>query len=658
MKRLLGNCIVFEYGRLSITKKLKGMLRGCGEDVLLEDSIELSHIWTALVGIGSAEESVGFIVENIWQYLLRPLWKERRPQTPHSFTSEDKAELIFDNVVRDYAMSAVHSSGDKSDIHTIGASRMPFPQLLEQISQILTFMWTEIFCGNEDIIRLASVKFFGGDLPSSPLIDTLIDTLTCLMPKNEGELTVFTKSIEKPCKDFEVKLLALGLYPSIDRLKSGNVSIIGKKPQSLSDVVVDMNSRFAEVRRKEILGRGRDLLLSDYHNTMLAGGDATEDDPASAGDIGDPSAIMEHSGSFSMQALQFENCQVSLAACRILKLVHDVMKQACASSPCLAAMLYQSARDCFELFMAIIPVRFADVIDTVPRMGAVLYNDSCYIAHNCTLITHFYKEELGKIDISLQNNCGFIDFIPRIRAMGEKCLSGHVEEQRATLSELVTRINLNPANDAEGRKNTSRNGLVGAVGGALLKNIGGLGGLGDFAARSMGGNAKEKGVLSTDRFLTESVNDEESAGLVVRHLERLMGQWQGVLQEIVYDRVIGYLLEDVLRAVMRPILETDCVTESAGGDISRVFRTVQRARSVFIINGSDNEAVCKIVPSWSKFCALTDLLEYSLSEVAEWLPRRKFSSFTGSEMNKLIKALFEDSPRRKGILNSILEMTS
>ena len=109
---------------------------------------------------------------------------------------------------------------------------------------------------------------------------------------------------------------------------------------------------------------------------------------------------------------------------------------------------------------------------------------------------------------------------------------------------------------------------------------------------------------------------------------------------------------------MQPILETDCVTESAGGDISRVFRTLQRARSIFIINGSDDEAVCKIVSSWSKFCALTDLLEYSLSEVAEWLPRRKFSSFTGSEMSKMIKALFEDSPRRKGILNSILEMTS
>ena len=48
-------------------------------------------------------------------------------------------------------------------------------------------------------------------------------------------------------------------------------------------------------------------------------------------------------------------------------------------------------------------------------MAAVLYNDSCYIAHNCTLITHVYKEDLGKVDTSLNDNSGFIDFIPKFR---------------------------------------------------------------------------------------------------------------------------------------------------------------------------------------------------------------------------------------------------
>ena len=32
-----------------------------------------------------------------------------------------------------------------------------------------------------------------------------------MVPKNEIELIQFQKSIEKPCQDFEMKLLALGL---------------------------------------------------------------------------------------------------------------------------------------------------------------------------------------------------------------------------------------------------------------------------------------------------------------------------------------------------------------------------------------------------------------------------------------------------------------
>jgi hypothetical protein len=31
-------------------------------------------------------------------------------------------------------------------------------------------------------------------------------------------------------------------------------------------------------------------------------------------------------------------------------------------------------------------------------------------------------------------------------------------------------------------------------------------------------------------------NDEEAAALIVRHFERLKGQWHGVLQEAVYER--------------------------------------------------------------------------------------------------------------------------
>lgn len=50
---------------------------------------------------------------------------------------------------------------------------------------------------------------------------------------------------------------------------------LGKKNLSLSDVVADLSGKYTVMRRREILTRGRDLLLSDYHNTMLAAGDGT-----------------------------------------------------------------------------------------------------------------------------------------------------------------------------------------------------------------------------------------------------------------------------------------------------------------------------------------------------------------------------------------------
>ena len=37
-----------------------------------------------------------------------------------------------------------------------------------------------------------------------------------------------------------------------------------------------------------------------------------------------------------------------------------------------------------------------------------------------------------------------------------------------------------------------------------------------------------------------SENNEEAAALVVRHFERLKGQWHGVLQDVVYERYAHY----------------------------------------------------------------------------------------------------------------------
>lgn len=65
-----------------------------------------------------------------------------------------------------------------------------------------------------------------------------------------------------------------------------------------------------------------------------------------------------------------------------------------------------------------------------------------------------------------------------------------------------------------------------------------------------------------------------------RHLEGLSSQWLGVLQETVYARLMGYLVEAVLRESMRPVLGAECIAEAEGAEICRVYRSLQHIRCV------------------------------------------------------------------------------
>ena len=226
-------------------------------------------------------------------------------------------------------------------------------------------------------------------------------------------------------------------------------------------------------------------------------------------------------------------------------------------------MFYETARDCLELFMAVVPMKFADVVKTSPRMGAVFNNDCCYIAHNTTLISHTYRHDLGKTNDKLLGSVGLIDFIPRYRSLGEAVLSQHVEDQRQRLYELVCRINITTeleevtsASDSKPRPSVRRAAGRMLVGGIQLASRIGIEALTAAAASytNSGSSGSATSDVSTAEALpttsvsisngwqsssttsTTNTNDVECAKLVVQHVERLGQQWQGVLQEAVYSR--------------------------------------------------------------------------------------------------------------------------
>ena len=111
LRRLLNNCIMCEYGRISVNKVLSGMIRGKGEDLLLvSQSIQLKDIWMSLSSIGHLDESVHHFVNIIMNSMIKPLWKEKKAIAPQIFSDDVKAELVFDNIVRDVSLSNTSES--------------------------------------------------------------------------------------------------------------------------------------------------------------------------------------------------------------------------------------------------------------------------------------------------------------------------------------------------------------------------------------------------------------------------------------------------------------------------------------------------------------------------------------------------------------------
>jgi hypothetical protein len=495
MKRLIKSCYEVTCGKIQVNKLISGVIKG--EDDIIEIPIKLSDIWNALVMTKQAEAVTADIVHLIWTFIFTPLWKEKKISPPKVTTDESTSSLTFESIMKMLAVSSTVIAKDHVSKETLSSCRIPVSQLMDFLGQVLSFLWSEVFCAHEDVIELMCIALYNN--PTYSLRTILEDTIMHHLPRLESEVAGYQRLLDKPARDLQQKLKTLRLLPLGE-----DTAEVG----FLVSIISELTAKFITERRKDVLSRARDIILADYHNVMSASGDAQEDEPSSAGDIGDQKAMHEQSGSFQIQALRFDPCQVSLASCRILKLLHEVLREACGSTPDLARLLYYCARDCLELFLAIVPVKFAHIMSTVPRMGAVFFNDCSYMAHNCTLISHLYRAELGIANAGLLETSGLIDYIPRFRMAGEEVLAAHLHEQRQTLEALVMRIRLSPGGEEEEEEEGRR-----------------------------------------------QVNDEEGAGLIVRHMQKLTGQWQGVLQESVYERLQGHLVESTLRACMSPLLE-------------------------------------------------------------------------------------------------------
>jgi hypothetical protein len=101
LTRILTESVQFDFGRVSVHRELKGVLRS--EDIIINEPIALRDVWAAVTLCRRTDEVVEGLLRDLWTFILRPLWREKKPQAPRSSCVEEHrlAELHLESVARE-----------------------------------------------------------------------------------------------------------------------------------------------------------------------------------------------------------------------------------------------------------------------------------------------------------------------------------------------------------------------------------------------------------------------------------------------------------------------------------------------------------------------------------------------------------------------------
>jgi hypothetical protein len=327
-------------------------------------------------------------------------------------------------------------------------------EALDAVFRALRFVWSRVF--DERGLDLVP-----GLWPR--LEGLLLDRLRRAVPESWEGMEVFAGLGER-VRAFEDSVAEFGLHGA-----GGE--------RALSDVVVNAEESFAHKARVSRLSRARDLLLGEdaFNSVLVGGGDGT-----GAGQHQEP-APEEGGDDDDGEGLEMRAMRVSAGAFELAKLADDALLQASRSpSERYALVLVQTARDLFELFRALAPLRTR----SGPRDAMLLRNDFEFLAWRLTALAHahaFPAPLAGKV-CTVDLAPGFVD---AAEALYAKELAARSEEVAAAVADALQRraqAGFAPALEALDRvareweavlggRRAPRQDLLGAAAGAVVSAL-------------------------------------------------------------------------------------------------------------------------------------------------------------------------------------------
>ena len=163
--------------------------------------------------------------------------------------------------------------------------------------------------------------------------------------------------------------------------------------------------------------------------------------------------------------------------------------------------------------------------------------------------------------------------------------------------------------------------------------------------------------LGSNESVSEWDDAETALKAAIHHLRHLSQTWKNVLTRNVYNIAMGNLVDTVFVLFLEPVLKAPELSEPATQFMHYLYlEAAKSAAELFHTDGSAEglfKIAAKYAVEFEKLQSIGQFMVMRLDDIQRWLEQGKFKSVKAKELSHLVTATFDESEKRRSLLNSL-----
>mmetsp|Transcript_16652 Transcript_16652/g.27552 ORF Transcript_16652/g.27552 Transcript_16652/m.27552 type:complete len:541 (+) Transcript_16652:148-1770(+) len=438
-----------------------------------------------------------------------------------------------------------------------------------RLFELVKFLQKHVFSGRGDLLKQFGEETWAA-MCEACLKDSLLDSISDAKP---DALDALKKQVSR-------------LEPDLTE-----AGYIEASTRPLTAFVEDLDTHYAERRKQRLITEAKHLCISECTETTLP--PALLDGKEASGGRETPRM---------MESPRTVRAQVSTRIVSFLSLIRQSLDEACNTSPKCAESLVIGVKESLGLYHTVIPTCHGDLMEKIPFISMVFYNDCNYLASQLSTLGVTYR---SRLPMDLAPKASFLEMIPSVRQVANVWLGKMMRSQHEELAKFLDEI-----------------------GGFRNASVGGKAGVIDLTFKQMVHH-----LTTLSKVSREVLPQNVYIGFVAQLIDALLAKITAQVQSL---KDIGAEDSEILHRVLTPLPDKLLAAASAS-----------LGESVAEFN-----AISAQVPSLVKYRLLAEMMDLPIAEIVSNFELGKLSCFSVSEVRSLISSLFE-GPNLKSALEKI-----